>query len=120
MGVLRHSVVFMLRIFSAVPVKVEESPGGGPAVTVTLNPLCRAVPYTVELSYGVREEGSGEKCSPQQTVTATLLPGASATLPVNTSALPLGIDQEYCFSVAGINIEGGMYTMQYQNVGYAQ
>ena len=91
MGVLRHSVVFMLRIFSAVPVKVEESPGGGPAVIVTLNPLCRAVPYTVELSYGVREEGSGEKCRPQQTVTATLLPGASATLPVNTSALPLGL-----------------------------
>ena len=107
MGVLWRSVVFFL----AVPVKVEESPGGGPAVTVTLNPLCRAVPYIVELSYGVREEGSGEKCRPQQTVTATLLPGASATLPVNTSALPLGIDQEYCFSVAGINIEGGMYTI---------
>ena len=39
--------------------KVEESPVGGPAVIVTLNPLCRAVPYTVELSYGVREHTRG-------------------------------------------------------------
>ena len=71
-----------------------DSPAGGPAVTVTLNPLCHNVTYTVELSFGVREEEEEEEeeeeCLPQQTVSATLLPGAAISLPTQ--------ENQHCFS----------------------
>ena len=70
-----------------------------PAVAVTLNPLCGgSVPYTVELSFGVREKDSGEECLPQQNISATILPGASLVLPVNTTSLPLAQGQQYCYT----------------------
>ena len=84
-----------------------ESVAGGPAVEVTLNSLCRSDPYSVELSFGVREEDSGEECLPQQNATATLFPGGSVVLPVNTTALPLAGGQHYCFTSPQLNIEGG-------------
>ena len=81
---------------SARPLKVEEREG--PAVVVTLNPLCGgSVPYTVELSFGVREEDSGEECLPQQNISATILPGASLVLPVRDT------HQEHCFSTLTLN-----------------
>ena len=83
------------------------SPDGGPAVVVRLNPLCRSVPTTVELSFGVREENSEDKCLPLQNVTATILPGASVLLPVNVTALPLEHGQKYCFTVLDHNIKSG-------------
>ena len=90
---------------SARPLKVEEREG--PAVVVTLNPLCGgSVPYTVELSFGVREEDSGEECLPQQNISATILPGASLVLPVNTTSLPLAQGQQYCYIAPTLNIEG--------------
>ena len=93
----------------AAPVEVEEgeSPAGGPAVVVSLNPLCRSVPYTVGLSFGVREN-SGETCLPQQNVTANILPGTPVILPINVTTLPLANGQQYCFTVPQLNIEGGM------------
>ena len=78
-----------------------------PAVVVSLNPLCHGASYSVELSFGVREEGSGEQCLPQQNVTATILPGGSAVLPVNVTALPLTDGQQYCFTLLELHIEGG-------------
>ena len=90
---------------SARPLKVEEREG--PAVAVTLNPLCGgSVPYTVELSFGVREEDSEEECLPQQDISATILPGASLVLPVNTTSLPLAQGQQYCYIAPTLNIEG--------------
>ena len=90
---------------SARPLKVEEREG--PAVVVTLNPLCGgSVPYTVELSFGVREEDSGEECLPQQNISATILPGASRVLPVNTASLPLAQGHQYCYIAPTLNIEG--------------
>ena len=81
---------------SARPLKVEEREG--PAVAVTLNSLCGgSVPYTVELSFGVREEDSGEECLPQQNISATILPGASLVLPVSDT------HQEHCFSALTLN-----------------
>ncbi|CAI8017200.1 hypothetical protein GBAR_LOCUS10484 [Geodia barretti] len=96
-------------IFNSAPVEVEEgeSPAGGPAVIVSLNPLCRSVPYTVGLSFGVREN-SGETFLPQQNVTANILPGTPVILPINVTTLPLADGQEYCFTVPQLNIEGGM------------
>ena len=55
-------------------VEAGEDSAEGPAVVVSLSSLCRSVPYTVELSFGVREEDSGEKCLPQQNVTANTGP----------------------------------------------
>ena len=90
---------------SARPLKVEEREG--PAVAVTLNPLCGgSVPYTVELSFGVREKDSGEECLPQQNISAAILPGASLVLPVNTTSLPLAQGQQYCYIAPTLNIEG--------------
>ena len=81
---------------SARPLKVEEREG--PAVVVTLNSLCGgSVPYTVELSFGVREEDSGEECLSQQNISATILPGASLVLPVTDT------HQEHCFSTLTLN-----------------
>ncbi|CAI8049453.1 hypothetical protein GBAR_LOCUS27223 [Geodia barretti] len=95
----------------AAPVEVEEgeSPAGGPAVVVSLNPLCRSVPYTVGLSFGVREN-SGETCLPQQNVTANILPGTPVILPINVTTLPLADGQQYCFTVPQLNIEGDLPT----------
>ena len=68
-------------------------------MAVTLNPLCGgSVPYTVELSFGVREEDSGEECLPQQNISATILPGASLVFLVNTTSLPLAQGQQYCYT----------------------
>ena len=78
-------------------------------MTVTLNPLCHNVTYTVELSFGVREEEEEEEkeeCLPQQTVSATLLPGAAVIFSVNTTALPLAQGQLYCYTSLHLNIEG--------------
>ncbi|CAI8025153.1 hypothetical protein GBAR_LOCUS14558 [Geodia barretti] len=98
-------------IFNAAPVEVEEgeSPSGGPAVVVSLNPLCRSVPYTVGLSFGVREN-SGETCLPQQNVTTNILPGTPVILPINVTTLPLADGQQYCFTVPQLNIEGDLPT----------
>ena len=74
-------------------------------MTVTLNPLCHNVIYTVELSFGVREEEEEEECLPQQTVSATLLPGAAVIFSVNTTALPLAQGQLYCYTSLHLNIE---------------
>ncbi|CAI8025154.1 hypothetical protein GBAR_LOCUS14558 [Geodia barretti] len=95
----------------AAPVEVEEgeSPSGGPAVVVSLNPLCRSVPYTVGLSFGVREN-SGETCLPQQNVTTNILPGTPVILPINVTTLPLADGQQYCFTVPQLNIEGDLPT----------
>ena len=89
-------------------VSVGEGPDGGPAVFVSLNPLCRNVPTTVELWFGVSEEsGGGRECVPQQNVTATLIPGVLVVLPVNVTALPLEFCQQHCFTVLDLNITGG-------------
>ena len=92
-------------------VEAGEDSAEGPAVVVSLSPLCRSVPYTVELSFGVREEDSGEKCLPQQNVTANTGPGTPVILPINVSTLPLANGQQYCFTVPQLNIEGGMYNL---------
>ena len=108
MDVLHQAIAFK-KYFTAFPFTLREavSPDGGPAVVVRLNPLCRSVPTTVELSFGVREENSEDKCLPLQNVTATILPGASVLLPVNVTALPLEHGQKYCFAVLDHNIESG-------------
>ena len=94
---------------TARPLQVEEgeSSSDGPAVTVTLNPLCHNVTYTVELSFGVRkEEQEEQECVPRQTVSATVLPGAAVLFSVDTTTLPLGQGQLYCYTSLHLNIEG--------------
>ena len=83
-----------------------------PAITVTLNHLCRYLFYTVTISFGVREGGSEDECVSQQTSTATMSPGESAVFIVNVSALTLGHNQQYCFTVRDLDsdIEGGKST----------
>ena len=69
----------------------------GTSVKVTLNSLCRdSTDYTVQVFFGVREEGSGDECVPQQPVTDDILPGESVILNVDTTTLMLESDQEYC------------------------
>ena len=69
------------------------------SVKVTLNSLCRDnAEYTVQVSFGVREEGSGDECVPQQNVTANIVPGESVILTVDNSTLMLDPGQEYCYS----------------------
>ena len=57
---------------------------GVPAVIVSLNSLCLIIPYTVELSFGVREQDN-EKVYPSTKCAATLLPGSSAVLRVDVT-----------------------------------
>ena len=67
------------------------------SVRVTLNSLCRDNKlYTVQVFFGVREEGSDDDCVPQQPVTEDILPGQSVILTVDTTTLMLGPGQEYC------------------------
>ena len=67
------------------------------SVRVTLNSLCRDnKEYTVQVFFGVREEGSDDDCVPQQPVTDDILPGQSVILTVDTTTLMLGPGQEYC------------------------
>ena len=72
------------------------------SVRVTLNSLCRDnTDYTVQVSFGVREEGSDDECVPQQNVTANIIPGESVILTVDTTTLMLDPGQEYCYSNPG-------------------
>ena len=102
---------------SAQPLQVEQSliSSSVPAITVGLNHLCRSLSYTVAISFGVREGGSEDECVSQQTSTATISPGESAVFVVNVSALPLGHNQQYCYTVQDLDsdIEGGMSTHIY-------
>ena len=71
------------------------------SVRVTLNSLCRDnTDYTVQVSFGVREEGSNDECVPEQHVTADIVPGQSVILTVNTTTLILNPGQEYCYTNA--------------------
>ena len=95
---------------SAQPLQVEQGliSSSVPAITVRLNHLCRSLSYTVTISFGVREEGSEDECVSQQTSTATMRPEESAVFIVNVSALPLGHNQQYCYTVQDLDsdIEG--------------
>ena len=70
--------------------------------------LCKHA-ILLTISFGVREEGSEDECVSQQTSTATMRPGESAVFIVNVSALPLGHNQQYCYTVQDLDsdIEGG-------------
>ena len=67
------------------------------SVKVTLNPLCRQdASYTVQVVFGVRQQGSDGECVPRQNMTANIVPGESVILTVDISTLPLDPGQEYC------------------------
>ena len=69
------------------------------SVNVTLNSLCRNnTDYTVQVFFGVRKQGSDEKCVPQLNVTANIAPGESVIFTVNTNILlKLDHGQEYIY-----------------------
>ena len=78
-------------------------------VDVTLNPLCHhnAV-YTVQVFFGIRQQGSDDECVPHQNMTADIVPGESVVLSVDTTTLMLDPGQEYCSTNASLigNIGG--------------
>ena len=101
-------------LHAALPLELEQSmdSAGVPGITLALNPLCRcSAGYTVQVSFGVREEDSDDDCTPEQNKTADIVPGESVTLRVNTSTLIPAPGQEYCFIVHELDtlIEGGKY-----------
>ena len=88
--------------------KIEEE--DATSVRVTLNSLCRDnTDYTVQVSFGVREEGSDDECDPQQRVTANIVPGESVILTVDTTTLMLDPGQEYCYTNASLPEISGKY-----------
>ena len=102
----------LLLLHAALPLQLEQSmdSAGAPGITLTLNPLCRCgAGYTVQVSFGVREEDSNDDCTPEQNKTAGIVPGGSVTLRVNSSTLIPAAGQEYCFIVHELDtlIEGG-------------
>ena len=73
------------------------------SVDVTLNPLCHHhAAYTVQVFFGIRQQGSDEKCVPQQNMTANIVPGQSVILSVDTTTLMLDPGQEYCSTNASL------------------
>ena len=82
------------------------------SVKVTLNPLCHHnAAYTVQVFFGIRQQGSDEKCVPQQNMTADIVPGESVILAVEANTLTLDPGQEYCSpnasligEISGVNI----------------
>ena len=80
------------------------------SVRVTLNSLCRDnTDYIVQVSFGVREEGSNDECVPEQRVTADIVPGQSVILTVDTTTLILNPGQEYCYTKATLPESPGKY-----------
>ena len=73
------------------------------SVKVTLNPLCHHnATYTVQVFFGVRQQGSDEKCVPQQNMTADIVPGEYVILAVEANTLSLDLGQEYCSTNASL------------------
>ena len=96
-------------ILSAQPLAVEvkyPTARGSHTVVLSLHSECDRN-FTVELSFGVREKDSEDKCLPMQNETATIFPGTSVPLNINITDLPLGRNQQYCFTVSKLNIERG-------------
>ena len=82
-------------LLAVSPLKVEGV--NSASVKVTLNPLCHHnATYTVQVFFGVRQQGSDQKCVPQQNMTADIVPGESVILAVEANTLTLDPGQEYC------------------------
>ena len=99
---------------AAPPLEQNMDSAGVPGITMRLNFLCRcSAVYTVQVSFGVREEDSDDDCIPEQNKTAVIVPGESVTLRVNTCSLIPAPGQEYCFIAHELDtgIEGGKYIM---------
>ena len=76
------------------------------SIKVTLNPFCRPnATYRAEVFFGVRQENSNEPCHPEQNMIAAIVPGESVILSVDTTALVLEDDQEYCSTNASLTGE---------------
>ena len=76
------------------------------SIKVVLNPFCHPnTTYTVQVFFGVRQEGGNEPCPPEQSIIATIVPGESVILSVTTTALMLEDDQEYCSTNASLTGE---------------
>lgn len=76
------------------------------SINVTLNPFCRQnALYTVQVFFGVRQQNSNEPCHPEQNIIASIVPGESVIFSVDTTALVLEDDQEYCSTNASLTGE---------------
>ena len=85
------------------------------SIQVTLNPLCHpSTTYTAEVFFGVRQQNSNDTCHPEQNMTVAIVPGESEIFSVDTTALVLKDDQEYCSTNA--SLAGGPATW---NILYA-
>ena len=75
-------------------------------IKVMLNPFCsQNTLYTVQVSFGVKQQNSNDTCPPEQSIIATIVPGESVIFSVNTTALMLEDDQEYCSTNASLTGE---------------
>ena len=80
------------------------------SIKVKLNPFCHPITtYTVQVLFGVRQEGGNVTCPPEQSIIATIVPGEFVIFSVNTTALMLEDDQEYCFTNASLTGEPGTW-----------
>ena len=69
------------------------------SINVTLSPFCHPnTTYTAEVFFGVIQQNSNDTCPPEQNKTAAIVPGESKILSVDTTALVLEDDQEYCYT----------------------
>ena len=76
------------------------------SIKVTLNPFCHPITtYTVQVSFGVRQQNGNDTCHPQQNSIAAIVPDESEILSVDTTALVLEDDQEYCSTNASLKGE---------------
>ena len=74
------------------------------SVEVTMNPLCHHnAAYTVQVFFGIRQQGSDEKCVPLLNLTANIAPDQTVIFTVNTLILDPG--QEYCSINASLSGE---------------
>ena len=65
-----------------------------PSMTLTLNQYCRN-DYTVLITFGVRSDD--DVCEEKLNVTREIQPNTPETIAVDTNAIKLENDQEYCF-----------------------
>ena len=73
-----------------------------PSVTLTLNQYCRN-DYTVLIIFGVR---SDDVCEGKLNVTREIEPNIPETIAVDTNAIKLENDQEYCYTDMTSTTEG--------------
>ena len=89
-----HTSMYNILLAQLLDVK-DDLEAVAPSVTLTLNQYCRN-DYTVLITFGVRSDD--DACEGKLNVTREIEPNTPETIAVDTNAIKLEDNQEYCYT----------------------